>query len=75
MVFTYRKDGFKEGDTEEKGESLYTRAELASAFKLEPNSIRIKNPDGLKVNIENARDNVVYTVFGDAPTSAAPAGE
>ncbi|PRP76712.1 hypothetical protein PROFUN_14940 [Planoprotostelium fungivorum] len=75
MVFTYRKHPFTQGDTEEKSDAKLSRDELASAFSLQASSIRIKRPDGVAAVIENAQDDIIYTVHGSpAAQGGAPAG-
>ncbi|PRP75198.1 hypothetical protein PROFUN_15961 [Planoprotostelium fungivorum] len=69
MVFIYRKHPFTQGDTKEKSDAKLSRDELASAFSLQASSIRIKRPDGVAAVIENAQDDIIYTVHG------SPAGQ
>ncbi|PRP87271.1 hypothetical protein PROFUN_01533 [Planoprotostelium fungivorum] len=74
MVFTYRKHPFTQGDTEEKSDAKLSRDELASAFSLQASSIRIKRPDGVAAVIENAQDDIIYTVHGSSAAQTTTAG-
>ncbi|PRP74255.1 hypothetical protein PROFUN_12002 [Planoprotostelium fungivorum] len=76
MVYIYRKHPYAQGDAEQKYESRLTAQQLAGLFTLQAESITLKRSDDVGILVDNAVENIPYTVHGVTPPAqgATPTG-